>query len=95
MSKKLFGYSIFALVFALVFSFGAFTVANAGVHPRGVDRDLGIFNQGYGTSSSMFGLDRAQNSAGGAEYDADFRAYNFVPETYGLMGDFWLNQSQG
>ncbi len=107
MSKKMFTSLILVLAFAMVFPFGVYTASamgpgyqrnidrdSASFHntPRGVDRDLGIL-QDFQSTGSMFGLDRAYSSAGRAEYDADHAAYNFEPETYGLMGNFWINQS--
>ncbi len=107
MSKRLFTFSIFTLAFALVFSVGIYSANAMGPGYQGnidrdaasfhntsrsVDRDSGAF-QSFQVPGSMFGLDRAYNTAGGANYDADYQAYNFAPETYGLMGNFWINQS--
>ncbi len=98
MNKKLFSLSVFAIALALVFSLGNFGIANAqqergdtffsNMHPQNVDRDLGSFHK---NDVNQFGDDRAYSSASGTDRDADFRAYNFVPNTYGLQGDYWYD----
>lgn len=86
MQKKLFSLSILGMIFALVFAFGS--VARAGMFggpAPGVDRDLAAYHQG---EVNLFGNDKAYSSTRGTDMDADFRAYNFVPDTYGLSGSY-------
>jgi hypothetical protein len=57
-----------------------------------VDRDLGYLHK---NDVNQFGDDRAYNGLNGTDRDADFRAHNFVPETYGLMGDYSYDSGPG
>jgi len=82
MNKKLLGISILGIVFAMVFTLGV-GAANAFSAPP-VDRDLAEYHMG---DINLWGNDKAYTSARGADRDADFRAYTFAPETYGLGGN--------
>jgi hypothetical protein len=108
MNKKLASLSILGMALALAFVMGGYPVANAAQGDTGsfmlagwsditrnqmrVDRDLGAFHK---DDVNQFGDDRAYSGANGTDRDADFRAYNFVPETYGLMGDYSYDSGPG
>lgn len=100
MNKKLTSLSILGMALALAFVMGGYPVSHAAQGSTGnftpvnwfsdrnqmrVDRDLGAFHK---DDVNQFGDDRAYSGLNGTDRDADFRAYNFVPETYGLMGDY-------
>lgn len=97
MSKKLASLSIMTVAFALLLSVSGFSYAqseHAGFYNEHgamrVDRDLGAFHK---NDSIQFGLDQAYTSARGTDRDADYRADHFVPNTYGLMGDYWYDSN--
>ena len=82
--------SIFALsvFFVMAIAFGARAQENQFSSPNQfrVDRDFGSFTM---HDSNRFGDDRAYSSTyGGSDRDADFRFYRWVPNTYGLQGDY-------
>jgi hypothetical protein len=100
MSKRLIGLSILGVVFAFVFAFGASAQAQqmekkgswfSSDNQMRVDRDFGEF---YRHDANRFGDDRAYTStSGGTDRDADFRLFNWVPDTYGLGGDYGYDSS--
>ena len=49
-----------------------------------VSKDLAEYHK---NDVNQFGSDNAYDGIRGSR-DADFRAFNFVPDTYGLMGDY-------
>jgi hypothetical protein len=98
MNKKLISLSILGIALALVFAFGNYQPAQAAGGYFGwytdrpatnLNRDLGAFHR---NDVNQFGDDRAYSSMNGTDRDADFRAHNFVPNTYGLQGDYWYDQ---
>ncbi|MCE5333457.1 MAG: hypothetical protein LLG06_02595 [Desulfobacteraceae bacterium] len=92
----------FTIALALLVAFASFTPAQAAENGRGlfgwinddnqlaVDRHLEMYDVG---NSNLFGMDRAYNTVFGSDRDADFRAHNFVPEIYGLHGDYQRDQN--
>jgi hypothetical protein len=89
MSGKSMTLSILAVVFVLTFGFGAYAQAQQ----ISVDRDFGPLHR---TDVNRFGDDRAVTSTSrGTDRDADFRMFNFVPNTYGLMGDYSYDSGGG
>jgi hypothetical protein len=51
-----------------------------------VDRDFGAFHK---DDTDQFGDDRSySSSAGRTNRESDYQAHHWVPETYGLMGDY-------
>ncbi len=74
--------SILAAVFVFVFTVGSYARAEQTM----VNRDLGVFHI---YDSNSFGDDRAASSLPGAvDRDTDARINSFVPQTYGLMGNY-------
>jgi hypothetical protein len=52
-----------------------------------VNRDFGAYTK---DDLNQFGDDRAYNSSAGlSNREADFKATHWIPETCGLMGDYW------
>jgi hypothetical protein len=109
MNMKLMSFSILGMALAFAFVMGAYSAANAadgGIgyympvnwfsdlskNQMSVDRDLGAFHK---NDVNQFGDDRAYTGPNGSDRDADFRAYNFVPETYGLMGNYSYDSGPG
>jgi hypothetical protein len=107
MNKKFTSLSILGMALALAFVMGGYPVTHAAQGDTGnlmlvnwysssnqmsVDRDLGTFHKG---DVNQFGDDRAYTGPNGADRDADFRAHNFAPNTYGLMGDYWYDNGPG
>jgi len=109
MNKKMASFSILGMALAFAFVMGACAVAHAAQtdttgfvcvnwftdlskNQMSVDRDLGEYHK---NDVDQFGDDRAYNSLNGTDRDADFRAHNFVPETYGLMGDYSYDSGPG
>jgi hypothetical protein len=107
MNKRLASFSILGIALAFAFVMGGGTVAHAAQggdyllvnwfsdlskNQMRVDRDLGAFHK---NDVNQFGDDRAYTGSNGTDRDADFRAYNFVPETYGLMGDYGYDSGPG
>jgi hypothetical protein len=51
-----------------------------------VDRDFGAFHK---DDTNQFGDDRSYNSSEGrTNRESDYQAHHWIPETYGLMGDY-------
>jgi len=107
MNKKLASLSILGMALALAFVMGGYPVTHAAQDDSGnfmlvnwfsdrnqmrVDRDLGAFHK---DDVNQFGDDRAYSGPNGTDRDADFRAYNFVPDTYGLQGNYWYDNGPG
>ena len=89
MRKKLVSILVVAVFFVLAAAFGARAGDNdwsaAGSQIR-VDRDFGALHM---NDTNRFGDDRASSSTfGGTDRDADFRLFHWVPNTYGIMGDY-------
>lgn len=81
MNKKLFsGLTIVAVALTLVLGLGTFNAAKAlpGESGMGYNLPAGVTN--------MVGLDAADNTAGIIGSDADSRAHEFAPDSYGLRG---------
>ena len=82
MKTRLVKLIVFAAALAFVFAFGSHVRADQ----MRVDRDLGIFHT---SDAVVFGDDRALNSASGViDRDAESMQGRFVPDTYGLMGNY-------
>ena len=78
MNTKLFGLSIFAVVFALVFGFAAPSVTIAA---------SGHYNEVFAGTPNLFGVDEARNSYALGHRDRDIDpTVNF--QNFGLRGDW-------
>ncbi|MFZ2448462.1 MAG: hypothetical protein WAW37_19045 [Syntrophobacteraceae bacterium] len=81
MNKKYYStLTIFAVAFALVLGLGTFNAAKAVP---------GMGDEGYTLppgQTNLFGLDEADNRIVVSHRDADARAYEFAPDSYGLWG---------
>ena len=74
-----------AAIMALLFSFCG------SVRAQNVDRDFGVYHK---NDANQFGDDRAYNASNGrSNREADYQAKHWVPETYGLMGDYWYDSN--
>jgi hypothetical protein len=108
MNKKLASLSILGMALALAFVIGGHSARTAqgdtgklvlvnwfsdlSRNQINVAKDLGEFHK---NDTNQFGDDRAATNVNGSNKDADFRAYNFVPDTYGLMGDYSRDSGPG
>ena len=106
MSLRFASFSLIATALMLAFVLGGSAPAHAArsdvagyvlvnscaTDRSGVDCDLGEYHK---NDVNQFGDDRAYSGFHDSDRDADFRAHNFVPETYGLMGDYSYDSGPG